>query len=328
VTPTVADAVPTGAAGRPKASFVVITYNHVGLISTCLDGLLAQRVDFPVEIIVHDDGSTDGTVDVLHEYARAHPARFTLLLQPQCGGSAGAAMSRALTAATGEYVLFCDGDDFWTDVDKAATQVGLLESRPDLGFCFHDVERRSLDGSTEYLFLEDGWRRDWTSAQIAAADFLFIPQSSVAFRNIAKPYPPEMALSVLSDMFLTRILGHVGNGAYVGDRIRPTVAFAHPTSSYASEPAEQRARMAKIAYLVIMAWLLRIGRDEEAQAVARTQLVPRLTGQVGPPPPHVTWRHPGSLLLAWRHRRRWGGQGRRDAGATVGVDTASAPGRP
>jgi glycosyltransferase involved in cell wall biosynthesis len=60
----------------------------------CLDGLLAQEVDFPVEMIVHDDASTDGTADVLREYDRRHPGRFRLLLQETNGGSAAAAMAR------------------------------------------------------------------------------------------------------------------------------------------------------------------------------------------------------------------------------------------
>ena len=296
----------TGEASRPKASFVVITYNHVDLIGMCLDGLLAQEVDFPVEMIVHDDASTDGTADVLREYDRRHPGRFRLLLQETNGGSAAAAMARALTAAEGEYVLFCDGDDYWDDPRKASVQVEFLDSRPDLVFCFHDTHRYSLDGRQVNAGDAADHYRDWTSAEIAATAWMFVPQQALAFRNVLKPYPPEMWLAYLSDVFLTRVLGHAGDGAYVGDRVRPTRAHLHPTSDYAAASRERQDVMTRVTALLIVSWLLRIGREDEAGVLTREFLIPHLTGRVGPPPPRFTWRHPGSAILVVRHRRRWG----------------------
>lgn len=297
-------------ANRPKASFVVITYNHVDLIGRCLDALLAQEVDFPVEMVVHDDGSTDGTVDVLRSYEAAHPGRFTLLLQESCGGSAGAAMARALSAANGEYVVFCDGDDYWDDPKKAATQVEFLDSHPEFAYCFHDVHRYHLDGTFAHGLAEDGWDHDWTPEQIARIGHFYIPQQAIAFRNVLKPYPPEMWLSLLSDMFLTRVVAHAGPGAYLGDRIRPTVSFLHPGGDFSASSLARRDRMAQVTYLVLVAWLLRVGRDDEAAVLRDDQLIPRLLGRTGPPPPTFSWRHPGSVLLMLRHRRTWGRQER------------------
>ncbi len=301
----------TGETSRPKASFVVITYNHVDLIGQCLDGLLAQEVDFPVEIIVHDDASTDGTVDVLRGYARRYPGRFQLLLQETNGASAGASMARALTAAVGEYVLFCDGDDYWDDPRKAATQVGFLDSRPDLVFCFHDTHRYTLDGTQANFGDAPDHYRDWASAEIAACPWMFVPQQAVAFRNILKPYPSEMSLANLSDVFLTRVLGHAGDGAYIGDLVRPTRAYLHPTSDFVAAGRERQDVMTRVTCLVMVAWLLRIGREDEAGMLAREYLIPRLTGRVGPPPPRLTWRHPGSAILVVRHYWRWGRLNRR-----------------
>ena len=53
----------------PLVSVVCNTYSHVQFIGKCLDGFLMQRADFPVEIFVHDDASTDGTADILKQYA-------------------------------------------------------------------------------------------------------------------------------------------------------------------------------------------------------------------------------------------------------------------
>lgn len=299
------------ASERPKASFVVITYNHVEMIGRCLDAFLAQDVDFPVEMIVHDDASTDGTVEVLRQYERDHPGRFTLLLQEKNGASAGAAMSRALTAANGEYVLFCDGDDHWNDPAKARTQVEFLDANPELQFCFHAVHRYLPDGT----HVSDGdatdFYHDWTSEEVAQSATVFIPQQAIAFRNVLKPYPPEMWLSPLSDVFLTRVVAHAGGGVYLGDRIGATVSFLHPTSDYASRGVPQQDRMAKVTYLLVVAWLLRTGHDQEAARLIDEPLVPRLTGSVGPPAPYLSWRHPGSVLLVVRHWWTWGRYNRR-----------------
>ena len=49
-------------------SVCVITYNHCNYIRQCLDGILMQQVDFPIEIVINDDCSTDGTTEIIREY--------------------------------------------------------------------------------------------------------------------------------------------------------------------------------------------------------------------------------------------------------------------
>ena len=50
-------------------SVICITYNHVNYIADALDGVIRQKVSFPIEVIVHDDASTDGTADIIREIA-------------------------------------------------------------------------------------------------------------------------------------------------------------------------------------------------------------------------------------------------------------------
>ena len=50
-----------------------ITYNHAKYIRQCLDGILMQKADFQYEILIHDDASTDGTDDIIREYAQKYP---------------------------------------------------------------------------------------------------------------------------------------------------------------------------------------------------------------------------------------------------------------
>ena len=58
------------------ASINCVTYNHAGYIRKALDSFLMQETDFQFEILVHDDASTDGTSDIIREYAKRFPDRI------------------------------------------------------------------------------------------------------------------------------------------------------------------------------------------------------------------------------------------------------------
>ena len=93
---------------KPKLSVIIPTYNQKKYITECLDSIYCQKgMDF--EVIVVDDGSTDGTADTLREYAKAHSS-LRVLTEENRG--AGAARNRGLRCARGEFVLFMDSDDF------------------------------------------------------------------------------------------------------------------------------------------------------------------------------------------------------------------------
>jgi hypothetical protein len=66
---------------RPLVSVLVPTYQHAAYIAACLDGILAQRSDFALEILVGEDESTDGTRAICQRYAERHPDRIRLFLR-------------------------------------------------------------------------------------------------------------------------------------------------------------------------------------------------------------------------------------------------------
>jgi len=65
----------------PLVSVTVITYQHADYIRKCLDGILMQKTKFPYEVIIGEDGSTDGTKEICKEYAEMHPDRIRLFLR-------------------------------------------------------------------------------------------------------------------------------------------------------------------------------------------------------------------------------------------------------
>lgn len=94
----------------PLFSVVIPTYNREDYVGSTLDSLLAQECD-DWELILVDDGSTDGTLSLLHEFAAQRPERVRVLRQDHRG--CAAARNYGAREATGEYLAFLDSDDLW-----------------------------------------------------------------------------------------------------------------------------------------------------------------------------------------------------------------------
>ena len=129
---------PAGVDPRPKVSVLLQTYNHERFIEHAIESVIEQDTPFPVEVIVSDDCSSDGTRALVSDYARAHPELINPLFPDQHLGM-NPLFRRALDTARGDYLALLDGDDFWTSNDKLRKQVALLESEPELTGCFHDA---------------------------------------------------------------------------------------------------------------------------------------------------------------------------------------------
>ena len=132
-----------------KVSVVCITYNHAGFIRQALDGFVMQKTNFDFEVIVHDDASTDGTADIIREYADKYPNIIKPILQTENQWSRDISISHEYTwpQIHGKYVAYCEGDDYWTDENKLQKQVDFLDANPEYSICFHPVVRRWQDGS-------------------------------------------------------------------------------------------------------------------------------------------------------------------------------------
>ncbi len=157
-------------------SVILPVYNRQDTVAHAIRSVLAQS-GCSVDLIVVDDGSTDGTRDVLEEFG----SRITIIEQPHAG--AYVARNHALSHSRGELVAFIDSDDTWLP-DRLAVQLPLM-LRPEVGLVFGDVVH-VLPGQT-------GGRARLTSFQVApphrgraAAQFAwcnFVPTSTVLVRR-------------------------------------------------------------------------------------------------------------------------------------------------
>ncbi len=118
-------------------SIYCITYNHSGYLKEALEGFLCQKTDFPVDIYVHDDASTDGTTEILREYEARFPDRIHAYYEEENQYSQGKDFVAKLLqdAVKAKYIAFCEGDDCWLDEYKLQKQRDALEAHPECDMC-------------------------------------------------------------------------------------------------------------------------------------------------------------------------------------------------
>ncbi|MBA7699182.1 hypothetical protein ES703_107870 [subsurface metagenome] len=112
---------------KPLVSARTITYNHAPYISQCIEGVLMQKTNFPFEYIIAEDCSTDGTREIVFDYAKKYPNTIKVITSGKNVG-AHANAKRAFEACSGKYIAICEGDDYWTDPYKLQKQVDFLEN--------------------------------------------------------------------------------------------------------------------------------------------------------------------------------------------------------
>ena len=166
---------------KPLVSIGCITYNHAPYIRQCIEGFLMQKTDFPFEIIINDDCSTDGTTEIIKEYEKQYPNLINAIYHSEnqySKGVRGIFVKYVIPKVRGKYIAMCEGDDYWTDPYKLQKQVDILESHPEIGMVYTKVLRRiekenRIDG-------EWGERGDIKKLYLCAS---FIPTLSVCYRR-------------------------------------------------------------------------------------------------------------------------------------------------
>lgn len=137
-------------------SICCITYNHAPFIRKALDGFLMQQAPSCVpqgakmsdwcEILIHDDCSTDGTTEIIKEYATKYPDLIFPLYEEENQYSKGVKVDfYNYDRAKGKYIAYCEGDDYWTDPNKLQKQVDFMEKHLEYSVCFHCFKNYIMD---------------------------------------------------------------------------------------------------------------------------------------------------------------------------------------
>ena len=236
-----------------KVSICSIAFNHRDFIEDCLDGFLAQVCDFRIEIIIYDDASTDGTAEIIRMYADRHPTIFRTILKDENLYSRGVNpyYGFVLPAALGEFVAFCDGDDFWSDPDKIAKQVAVMEAEPDIALTYGPVQ--AVDAKGTVRSYEGGATRNLNAAELKAGPA--INTLTACFRNIFRDAPISLfaRTSTIGDLTVWAMLGHHGNGRFMSDLL-PANYRVHDKGLISMQSHERQLFMTAICHFHIAAY--------------------------------------------------------------------------
>ena len=148
---------------NPVVSVHMITYNHEPYIRQAIEGVMMQKTDFEFELVIGEDASTDKTREICFEYQKKYPDKIRVLWwhenlyrNPHPAGGNGA---RNSARCRGEYIAFCEGDDYWTDSNKLQKQVDIMRAKPTVGLVF---------GNARILHMGNGAMTEWSTTSFPA----------------------------------------------------------------------------------------------------------------------------------------------------------------
>jgi glycosyltransferase involved in cell wall biosynthesis len=201
--------------GKPFVSVMVITYNHERYIRKALDSILMQECDFPIEINVIDDASTDATQAIAREYNQRFPGVVNCYFNPINVGHIATQLNtiRGFQTLRGRYFALLEGDDYWTDTHKLAKQVAFLEGHTDFVACAHQTMKVFDDNSRppEHFLPFKAFGRNIAEMYDLVSMAGVFHLSSIVYRNVFRQTPPACLYDKYScDVTINMLFGIFG----------------------------------------------------------------------------------------------------------------------
>ncbi len=204
----------------PLLTVHLITYNHADYIRKAIESVLMQEVDFPMEIVLGDDDSSDGTREICVEYAEKYPDLIRLQLHHRENNHSLYGRPTQLFQywyntlnSRGKYIAVLSGDDYWTDPCKLEQQVSFLEAEPE--YCFTHHNAVVVDGSggvkEEKYFSSE---RDETTSKEELVRAPLVVASSAVFKNVFSSVPKIFMKTIHEDRLVTSTLSRYGKAKY------------------------------------------------------------------------------------------------------------------
>ncbi len=233
----------------------IAVYNHASFLRQTLDSVLMQRTVFPVRLVIGDDCSTDGSVEILLDYKKKFPDRIMLTLQQKNLGLQNEERNGIviLKKSTAKYIALLDGDDYWTDPHKLQKQIDILESNPDVAISYHRVNELQQNGeiSIETLNTSDQVAI-YTVDDLARGNIIHTP--TVVFRNtILSNLPHWFGKAPMGDYVIHMLTARTGKIHYMPDVM---AVYRAGIGAHGASQIEKRLANWKLTleYLITMNW--------------------------------------------------------------------------
>lgn len=257
-------------------SVVMITFNQSHYIEKAIKGVIRQKVAFPIQLVICDDASTDGTPEIIEHWRERYPDIIEFRRNPANLGLAGNYL-QALGMCRGRYVAMCDGDDYWFCLTKLQRQVDYMESHPECALSYHRVINYYEDTGEKRLSNGGGaTRQSATAAQLAKHNT--ITNMSVMYRASLvdlKNLPTWMRDVRLIDFPLHLMFASRGTVHYME---RPMGVYRKSVGVWTHSARVQRLKMALDVRIHMMRELS--GNPEVVEAI-RESCVDHLVAMIG-----------------------------------------------
>ena len=241
---------------KTLVSVACITYNHEKYIEDAIEGFLIQETDFPFEILIHDDASTDNTANIVREYAEKYPNIMKPIFQKENQYSKGVKINSEFNfpRAKSKYIALCEGDDYWTDPKKLQIQVAFLEENPDYVITYTAVKAFDENGVIDTYV--GGALNDLNERQLKRASS--INTLTTCFRNAINEYPPEFSIAKIGDLTIWSLLGAYGKGKCISE-IKPSAYRVHDGGVFSTKSSTEKMYMRLTTYTALMLYYIRVG---------------------------------------------------------------------
>ncbi|MBM4334043.1 MAG: glycosyltransferase [Deltaproteobacteria bacterium] len=209
----------------PLVSVTVVTYQHANYIRECLDGILSQQTDISYEIIIGEDGSTDGTREICMEYAKKDPDKIRLFLRNRnhshyISENKSVMFNSPWTfmSARGKYIAICEGDDYWIDPCKLEKQLAFMTQYPNLSMSFHGARIKFADSNKPSKIFRYYDRRFFSAKEVILGGGAFYPTCSALFRrDVIENLPDWYITSPVGDILLPLLAIGKGDVGYIDE---------------------------------------------------------------------------------------------------------------
>lgn len=205
----------------PLVSICCSTYNHEDYIEDTIRGFLMQETNFPFEILIHDDASTDRTQEIIRKYEKIYPNIIKPIYQVENQYSKGVKVNFTYnySRARGKYIALCEGDDYWIDKEKLQKQIDVLENNENVMLCIHSTKIFDMkigNFSEPNKFRLNTGDKEFNAEEVIVRGGEFGHTSSFVFRKSMIEDPPKWYLEYPTGDTPLRLLSvHKGSIYYI-----------------------------------------------------------------------------------------------------------------
>ncbi|MGO3643648.1 MAG: glycosyltransferase [Pseudoalteromonas sp.] len=207
---------------RVYISCICPAYNQEKFIAKTIESFLFQVTEYKFEIIIHDDKSTDSTLNIIKEFKNEYPKLIKVIenTENQFSIEPSRPILNLLSKAQGEYICICEGDDYWISNTKIHEQYIYMENNKSCSM--HVFDAQIVDESDQLICSSKQKKHRIKSGEYNKErmneTFIFLTLCTMFRKKDVLPYPKSFLKLINMDSILQVLLSYKGN-AYVDNKV-------------------------------------------------------------------------------------------------------------